>query len=111
MSRAGIRSGAVAIVARTSAAGIDHFEAKTASNKQAQRNMMKEASAHTTRAIPYRYLTGKKTPGGAGTRAGHTGHTGARGHTDHTDDRRPVKRCGLARARESVGGVGFEVGS
>ena len=34
----------------------------------------------------YRYSTGKKTPGGAGTHTGHTGHTGARGHTDHTDE-------------------------
>ena len=31
-------------------------------------------------------ITGKKTPGGAGTHMGHTGHTGARGHTDHTDE-------------------------
>ena len=31
-------------------------------------------------------ITGKKTPGGAGTHTGHTGHTGARGHTDHTDE-------------------------
>ena len=27
-----------------------------------------------------REITGKKTPGGAGTHTGHTGHTGARGH-------------------------------
>ena len=34
-------------------------------------------------SIRYRYSTGKKTPGGAGT---HTGHTGTHGHTDHTDE-------------------------
>ena len=36
--------------------------------------------------MAYRYCTGKKTPGGAGTHTGHTGHTGAHRHTDHTDE-------------------------
>ena len=40
----------------------------------------------TKMRIGYRYCTGKKTPGGAGTHTGHTGHTGARGQTDHTDE-------------------------
>ena len=35
-------------------------------------------------------ITGKKTPGGAGTHTGHTGHTGTDGHTDHTDEPSPV---------------------